>query len=451
MNLFLSLCILMALLLAGKLLRVTVPLFQILYIPASIIGGFLGLLFSRYLLDLTPEWISSVWSDIPGILINVVFAALFLGMVIPGGREIWQRGGSQLCFGVVMGAGQYLVALVLTILVLKPFFGVPDFFGCILEIGFSGGHGTAAGMAPVFRELGFEAGGALGQMSATVGILTAIIGGVLFINLAVRRGQTAILTKKKGLSREVQRGLIEKDKTPAISRATVASESIEPLAFHFAFIALAILIGWGMQSWVRQFHEMLAGFPLFPLAMIGGILVQIGATKTGVARYFDRATFERILGFALDILVVAAIATVKLDLFIQNFWPFFFLMAAGIFWLLFCIFFFAPRMLPRNWVERGVTEFGMQTGVTAMGLLLLRLVDPEYKTDTCSAFGFKQIIYEPFLGGGFITALSPFLILRLGLWKAVFTALGIIVIFMVISRFNGWFRLTPHHRKNTRG
>jgi len=447
MNLFISLCILMALLLAGKLLRVTVKLFQTLFIPSSIIGGFLGLLFSRYILDLTPEWISSVWADIPGILINVVFAALFLGMVIPGGREIWQRGGSQLCFGVIMGVGQYLIALTLTLLVLKPFFGVPDFFGCILEIGFSGGHGTAAGMTPVFRELGFEAGGALAQMSATVGILTAIIGGVFFINLAVRRGHTAILTRKKGLSREVQRGLIEKDKTPSISRATVASESIEPLAFHFAFIALAILIGWGLQSWIRNFHEMLDGFPLFPLAMIGGILIQLGATRTGVARYFDRATFERILGLSLDILVVAAIATVKLDLFIQNFWPFFLLMVGGILWLFFCMFVFAPRMLPRNWVERGVTEFGMQSGVTAMGLLLLRLVDPEYKTDTASAFGFKQIIYEPFLGGGFITALSPFLIIRLGVVKAVFVALAIMAVFVIISGFNGWFRLKPYYRR----
>lgn len=447
MNLFISLCILMALLLVGKLLRVTIKIFQTLYIPASIIGGFVGLIFSRYILNLTPEWISKIWADFPGILISVVFAALFMGMAIPKGKELWQRGGSQLCFGVLMGAGQYLVALILTILVLKPFFDVPDFFGCILEIGFSGGHGTAAGMTSVFNDLGFEAGGALGQMSATVGILTAIIVGVFFINIAVRKGNCAILTKKKGVSKEVQKGLIEKDKTPAISRATVASESIEPLAFHFAFIAIAVLIGWGLQSIVRGIHPRLGGFPLFPLAMIGGIVVQLLASKTGVARYFDRPTFERILGFSLDILVVAAIATVKLDLFIQHFWPFFLLMLVGILWLIFVLFVFAPRMFPKNWVERGVTEFGMQSGVTAMGLLLLKLVDSEYKTDTASAFGFKQIIYEPFLGGGFITALSPFIIIDLGLVKSIFLTLGVILVFLIISWANKWLSWIPHYKK----
>jgi ESS family glutamate:Na+ symporter len=447
MELFLSICVLMAFLLAGKFLRVKVKILQNLFIPASIIAGFLGLVSGKYILNLTPEWITQVWSKMPGVLINVVFAALFLGMVIPGGKILWQRGGSQLCFGVVMGMGQYLIALLLTILVLKPIFHVPDFFGVILEVGFSGGHGTAAGMTGVFQKLGFEAGGALAQMSATVGILTAIIGGVFFINLAVRKGQTVILTKRKGMDKDVQRGLIKKERKVLIARATVASESIEPLAFHFAIIAVAILIGWGMQSLIKGFHPILNGFPLFPLAMIGGILVQKTADKTGVSEYFDRMTFERLLGFSLDMLVVAAIATVRLDLFVENFWPFILLMIAGISWIFFVLFFFAPRMLPKNWVERGVTEFGMQSGVTAMGLLLLRLVDPEYKTDTASAFGFKQIIYEPFLGGGFITALSPFVIIKIGLVKAIFVSLGVILVFLVISKLNGWLRFKSFYKK----
>ena len=36
-----------------------------------------------------------------------------------------------------------------------------------------------------------------------------------------------------------------------------------------------------------------------------------------------------------------------------------------------------------------------------------------------TAFGFKQMIYEPFLGGGLVTAMSPFLIDELGPWPAV--------------------------------
>ncbi len=34
----------------------------------------------------------------------------------------------------------------------------------------------------------------------------------------------------------------------------------------------------------------------------------------------------------------------------------------------------------------------MQTGVTALGLLLLRVADPQFETEAAESFGFKQII-----------------------------------------------------------
>ena len=45
-------------------------------------------------------------------------------------------------------------------------------------------------------------------------------------------------------------------------------------------------------------------------------------------------------------------------------------------------------------------------GVTATGLLLLRVVDPESETDAITAFGYKQLLHEPFMGGGLWTSLA---------------------------------------------
>jgi len=70
-------------------------------------------------------------------------------------------------------------------------------------------------------------------------------------------------------------------------------------------------------------------------------------------------------------------------------------------------------------------------------------VDPLYKTDTAKAFGFKQMIYEPFLGGGFITAFSPLLITKLGLWKSMVISLIIMVTSFLISYLSGWTHLKP--------
>ena len=440
---FFSFCILLLFLLAGKILRARVGLLQRIFLPASIIGGFLALIFGPYLLDVLPDFLYTTWSDIPGLLINIVFASLFLGVLIPGIKTMWTQGGSQLCFGMIVGSGQYLVAMLVTVLLLTPLFGVPPIFATILEIGFAGGHGTAAGMHPVFAELGFPAGSALAQMSATVGIIAAVVGGVFYINIAIRRGYCVNLDQTKGIPRFKKVGLIpEKDRFPS-STATVASESIEPLAFHFSIVGVAILVGWVLLAGVRQLHPMLGGFPLFPLAMVGGMIVQAFSAKIKVSQYYDRLTFERILGLSLDILVVAAIASIRLDLFVAHFWPFAILMAVGIAWLFFCLVVLAPRMFPYNWLERGITEYGMQSGVTAMGLLLLRLVDPHYKTDTAQAFGFKQMLYEPFLGGGFITATAPFILVGLGIWWSIAAAAVIVFAFGLISFLNGWTTRNP--------
>ncbi len=438
---FFSLCILGIFLLLGKLLRVKVKLFQNIFLPSSIIGGFLGLIAGPYMLDLLPSWVHITWTQIPGLLISVVFATLFLGVKIPGIKTMWSLGGSQFCFGMVAGMGQYFVALLVTALILIPLFDVPPIFACILEIGFAGGHGTAAGMMQVFDQLGFPAGAPLAQMSATVGIVVAVVGGIFYINIAIRKGYCANLDMKQGIPDYKKVGLLPVEKQTSIGKSTVASESIEPYAFHFAIVALAIVAGWGMLTVIRQLHPILGGFPLFPLAMVGGMIVQIMAKPVKVDKYFDRRTFESILGFALDILVVAAVASIRLDLFIQNVMPFSILMIVGIAWVFFALIYLAPRMFPYNWLERGITEYGMQSGVTAMGLLLLRLVDPHYKTDTAQAFGFKQMLYEPFLGGGFITATAPFIIIGMGLWWSVLISGLIMIVFLFISYLNGWLKL----------
>ncbi len=450
---FFSLCILSLFLLVGKLLRVKIKLFQKLFLPSSIIAGFVAILLGPYVLGavfkkhgfvLIPDWMFKQWSSLPGILINVVFASLFLGVKIPKVKTLWEYGGPQLCFGSVVGFGQYFIALLVTALILIPLFHVPAIFACIVEIGFSGGHGTAAGMAETFDKLGFPAGGALGQMSATVGIIAAVVVGIALINIAIRNGYCACLNEEKGIPRYKKIGLIPEPKRFSIATATVATEAIEPLTFHFSIIAIAVLLGWVMHKWITGLSKDLQAFPLFPLAMIGGIIVQMISSYFHIDDYYDRDTFDRILGFSLDILVISAIATIKLNLFFQNLGPFLIIMATGILWVVFAVLYLGPRMFPKYWFERSITEFGMQTGVTAIGLLLLRIVDPLYKTGTATAFGFKQMVYEPFLGGGLITALAPILIAKyVGLWGSIIASFVLMAIFFAIAYFNGWVNFHP--------
>lgn len=432
-----------ALLLIGVLLRSRIRLFQRILLPSSLVAGFVGLLLGPQVFRIIPADTVATWGGIPGRLISVVFACMFLGVQIPSLRRVWNEAGPQICYGFFAGMGQYFIALLLAVFVLVPFLGVPPIFASLLEIGFSGGHGTASGMMEVFASLGFPDGGDLGLMSATVGIFTSMIAGMILINLAVRRGYALLIESPQHIPPDILSGILSKEHRAPIGTSTVSASTIDPLAFHAGFVGLAILLGWIMFLGITGAHPVLKSFPLFPLAMVGGILVQITARALAIDSLFDRRSFERIGGVALDFLVVSAIASLNIQVVIKYALPFTLLMIAGILWMSLLTWYLAPRMFPDAWFERAIVEFGMQTGVTAMGLMLLRVVDPQFDTEAAPSFGFKQIVYEPLLGGGLITSLAPILIIQLGMWYSLFITGAVMAAFMLIALVSKFFHRHP--------
>ncbi|WP_431473382.1 hypothetical protein [Ornithinimicrobium sp. W1665] len=67
-------------------------------------------------------------------------------------------------------------------------------------------------------------------------------------------------------------------------------------------------------------------------------------------------------------------------------------------------------------------------GVTATGLILMRITDPDAESPAFEAFGYKQLIFEPFFGGGMITALAVPIIFLTGIWPLFFAMLLIFAI-----------------------
>ena len=183
---FCGLCLLLAL---GKIFRVKIKLLQKLYLPSSVVGGVLGLVilqvFGRYI---SPAWTAG-WTKLPSLLINVVFAALFLGVAIPPLRTVWRRAAPQFAYGQIVAWGQYVVGIGVVLLLLKPIFKVRDLFGVLVPVGLEGGHGTAAGLAPTFTDtLGWPEGVDYGLAAATMGIVSAIVVGIALVNWAARSG-----------------------------------------------------------------------------------------------------------------------------------------------------------------------------------------------------------------------------------------------------------------------
>ena len=98
---------------------------------------------------------------------------------------------------------------------------------------------------------------------------------------------------------------------------------------------------------------------------------------------------------------------------------------------------FLLLLLPDAWFERAIAEMGQSMGVTATGLLLLRAVDHKNETTAPSAFAYKQLLHEPFMGGGLWTSSAIPLIIAFGSGLPVlFISLGAIFVWIIV-----WFLL----------
>ncbi len=442
------------LLVSGKILRSLIPLFQLLYLPSSVIGGLLGLILVNVFPTLIPTaWLAGI-KQLPGFLINIVFAGLFLGASIPGLKKVWQLALPQFCYGQMQAWGQYVLGIGLTVLLLSPLFGVSSAFGNLLEIGFEGGHGTVGGMASSMTQLDWSQGIALGYTVATIGMISGVVLGIALINWARRRGHLTQAKPPSSIAPHERIGIYPEEKRPAAGQQTVIADSIDSLAWHVALLGIAVLLGWlilqGLTQTELAVRSLMQGgespafiffraFPLFPLCMIGGLLLQKIAEKIRWAQLIDHGQMQRITGASLDFLVLAAVCTIQLDVITTHWAPLLILIVAGIVWSVIMLLWVAPRLFKQDWFERGIAEFGQSMGVTATGLLLLRTVDPENKSSAPAAFGYKQLLHEPIMGGGLWTALALPLVFTQGaltvlLISAVFFILWLIIAWRIMRK-----------------
>ena len=445
-------CILSVLLVAGKLLRVYFPILQKLYLPSSVVGGLAGLaLISIFREQIPNDWIGGI-KQLPGFLINIVFASLFLGKVTPPFKKIWNLALPQLCMGQMLAWGQYVFGLGLCGFLLIPWFKVPPAFGNLLEIGFQGGHGTVGGLTSTFETFHWNDGIALGYAMATAGMILGVIVGMVLVNWALRKkiiDNIRIFEERDLLE---QRGIYSAKKRPDAGKQTVSCDSIDSLAWHSALIGLAILIGFVMLKGfqlleIELFPEnegkrLFSGFPLFPLCMIGGLLLQKFLEKIRAHGLIDHGQMQRLAGAALDFLVVSAVATIQISVVAANWLPLLILILAGTLWSVVLVVWAAPKLFKEAWFERAIAEFGQSLGVTATGLLLLRTVDPENRTVAAESFGYKQLLHEPFMGGGLWTALALTLVFNIGWFPLWLICCGALIFWMILSGFLIWKNLS---------
>lgn len=425
------------LLLIGVILRVKIPFLQRLFIPASIIAGLLGLLLGPSGLDVLP--FSEQIANYPGMLIAVVFACLpLLGPKLEL-KKMAGRIGSMFSYASILFVAMWMISMLVTIVLLQPLFrNIEDGFGLILAAGFVGGHGTAAALGESFTHYGWEGATSLGMTSATVGIICSIVVGMFFVKRGAEKGQANFLTSFSDLPAELRTGLIPKEKREATKTTTISSMNIDPLAFHLALVAAITAGGFYLSKGIEGLISN-AAIPAFSSAFIVGIIANFLLKKLKVDVHFEKEMMDRISGTATDILVVFGIASIQIDVVGSYMWPLLLLMVLGIAYNYIFFKWLAPHFFKEYAFEKGLFSWGWGTGAVAMGIALLRIVDPKNESKTLDDYGMAYLPQAPI--EILIITFAPIMAVAGLSW--LFIAITTIWIFVVyiIARKSGWLNI----------
>jgi ESS family glutamate:Na+ symporter len=311
---------------------------------------------------------------------------------------------------------------------LKPAFGFSDKGGALIELSFAGGHGTLAGLGPIFHEYGAGELVQVGLGLATIGLVTGVVIGTLLVNYAIKSPTIPVARQNPTTPDEdldIDHHLPRPDQEPmdewhGMSQVTAAGVAL----------GVAIAVGYALLEFLRWLFDLFGSdffhkFPLFPFTIIGGVLVQLVAVRYGFGWDVNRGAVEGLGGLSIDGIVICAIGTLSLSALGDNVAPLVILAVASVAWSIVLTLFIGRRVFERNWFEHSIAEFGEGQGNVATGFMMVDMIDPTRRTDVVRGYSYRQLFTRPLIGGGFISALSVPLIAALGL--RVFTILALLM------------------------
>lgn len=437
---FVDLGLMSLLLLVGQIFRSKIKLVQRMFIPPSLIAGLLGLAFGPNGLGWLP--FSNELGTYAAILIAIVFAALPFSSASAPLKEIVRTAGPMWAYaqlGMLLQWG--IVGLFGLFFINAIWPDLHDAFGIMFPTGFYGGHGTAAAIGSAFEGLNWEDARSLGMMTATIGVICAIGGGLILIKWATRNKQTAFISDFSELPDELRSGLVPTEKRTSIGSATTSSISIDSLTYHVALVCVAALLGYLCSRGVRHYFPMLE-LPVFSCTFVIGLVMKKLFDITRISEYICPQTTVRIGSMATDLLVAFGVASIKMSVIVKYALPLTILIVCGVAITLLITLYFGKRLSKNYWFERTIFAWGWWTGTMAMGIALLRIVDPKLSSKAMEDYALAYLPIAP-IEIALIT-FTPILFANgMGVWLLV-GCLALALVTILIAWLMKWF--VPHSK-----
>ncbi len=383
-------------LLLGVFLRAKVGFFQRFLFPSCLIGGLAGLaILQTGLLGVETSLLESFAYH----LFNVSFISVGLTIRSPeeqkayGGREVVK---GSLWMAMVSGVMMPLQALIgggLVLLFNYFDFGLFKTFGFFAPLGFVQGPGQVLSVGKAWETLGFANAATIGLTFATIGFLFAFFVGVPLANWGIRRGMAA--HAPKSMPRDLLVGIVPKGASrESAGSLTMHSGNVDTLAFQFALVGLVYLLTYALVYGIASLLRPELAATLWGFFFFAGLLVSIAVRtiiiKVGLGHLVDPGVQRRVTGWSVDFLIVATVMAVQPAIVWKYALPIGTIsLVCGVVTTL-GIIYLGRRLWALN-IERMVGIYGICTGTASSGLLLVRVVDPEFRTSVAMELGFQAI------------------------------------------------------------
>ena len=364
-NLF---AVLLSSLLAANMLKRSIPWLDASLIPTSVLGGGILLLASVVYKSATGNEMfdtaffggnGSSWLE---LITYHTLALGFTASALKSSEEKMTKERSVEIFntGLTTVATYLLQALagMIVCIIAAPY--VQDLLeaaGLLLALGYGQGPGQAMNYGSLYElDYGFVGGKSFGLTIASLGFLSASIGGVIHLNWLKRKGKI-VLDKGTGMPNEQ---LEEENEVPM-------QENVDKFTLQIAFIMLAYLLAYLLMY------------------VLGNLVPGMRSTIYGFNFLLPRAT-----NFFFDIMGTASIAAIRLGT-IGKYWGVMIAMGlAGLVLTYAYVYFVCRRLFPNYQEQQFLAMYGMLTGTASTGIILLREIDGDFKTPVADNLGYQN-------------------------------------------------------------
>ena len=391
-----------SLLLVGVILRARVPLFRQGLVPASLIAGVLGLVLINA--DLSFGLNASDFIVFTFHFFTLSFMSLCLAgssQSAPGSRTIFKGGSWMALIWMMSLVVQALVGLL--VIVAYNYWvndDISEFLGLLVTHGFTQGPGQALVNGNIWENsFNIENAASIGLIYASFGFVAAFCIGVPIARWVISK-RTDTSTSNL-LNDELLKGYYNQASTVATGRHITHAANVDTFSLHIAVLAFAYLVTNGLLNFIQPLVEGVQPYGIrvdvmfshnlfFLWGLVICIIIRSTLDRLGIGHFIDNGTQKRITSSAVDFMVTATIMSIKMSILVTYLWPIALVSIAVIIVTISICFGFA-RLLDDYSSERALTSFGCCCGSTGSGLLLLRIVDPNFESPIAKELAFFNI------------------------------------------------------------